>query len=104
MRALLCTLCGQPRGKHQAFSYNCPTVDGDYHTRERFVLRIQRLACDGDAAAMLANKPLAAIEQEIARRVVKQFEQIFECYDLGRDYTQEEILLGIELIRRGYGL
>lgn len=104
MRALFCELCGNSRGKHQAFSYHCPTGANSYHPRERFTLRVQRLACDEDTAALLANETLTVVEQEIARRVIKQFEQVFECYELGRNYTQEEIIEGIDLIRKGYGL
>jgi uncharacterized hydantoinase/oxoprolinase family protein len=104
MRALFCELCGKSRGKHQAFSYNCPTGENSYHSRDRFTLRVQRLSCDDDTAALLASETLTVVEQEIVRRVIKQIEQIFECYQLGRTYTQEEIIEGIDLIRKGYGL
>jgi len=103
MHSLLCALCRTPRGQHQTFSYHCPTAAG-FHPSHRFTLHIERLACDDHTALQLAGMPLHVIEQEIARRVVKQFEHVFECYDLGRIYTQEEILSGIELIRKGYDL
>jgi hypothetical protein len=101
---LLCQHCGRPRGQHQAFSYNCPIDGAGFDGKQYFALRIERLTCDDHMAKALLGKPLPIVEQEIARRVVKQFEHVFECYDLGRTYTQEEILSGIELIRKGYDL
>lgn len=105
MNALLCRKCGAPRGKHQVFSYHCPDADAGFSAVDRFELTVSRLTCDEHTTADLCTRPLAVVEQEVARRVLKNVENVLECLDLSRrTYTQAQLIDALALIRRGYGI
>lgn len=59
---------------------------------------------DADDRKRLTNKSLATVEKEVARSVLKNVEHVLECFELGKKYTQEELIDALALVRRGYDL
>lgn len=103
LNKLSCAHCGQERGKHSAHSYNCP-VDGGFHRSQRFKLSLRRLSDDCHSVASLRGRPIAEIEREVARNLIKQLEQQLGLFDFSQEIHQAEVLDGINLIRAGYDL
>lgn len=104
MSILICKKCGQSRGRHQVFSYNCPTDTG-FSSAQKFELQVMSLSMDGEVVLTLKDKPLDQVEKEVARRVLKHVEHALACYDLAaRDLTKEEVVDALTLVKRGYDL
>jgi hypothetical protein len=103
LNKLICTHCGQPRGKHSAHSYNCPE-NGGFHRTQRFKLAVSKISDDCHAVARLRDREIYEIEREIARNLIKQLENQLGLLDFSREIRQAEVLDGINLIRTGYDL
>jgi hypothetical protein len=81
----------------------CPTPTG-FSSSSRFVLKVDSLAMDSEAAARLKDKSLAHIEREVARRVLKNVEASLACYDLNKTLTKEDLINALLQVRQGYDL
>jgi hypothetical protein len=104
MSILICKKCGLARGQHTAFKEYCPTPDGRFSTVQRFELKVDNLSMDAEAATLLAGKPLTVIEQEVARRVLKNVEASLACYDLRKELSREDVINALAQVRKGYDL
>jgi hypothetical protein len=94
--ALVCKHCGQLRGRHQASSLNCPIGGGlSFDRSKKFVLNIDHV-----------ENMETDLEREVAHRVLKNVEAVFDCFQLGhqRMYSQAEIVDVLTMLKKGYGL
>lgn len=104
LNSMICAHCGKTRGQHRVFSYNCPIEGAGFDERKRFKLKVSRLSDDCHAVKALVGRPLVDVEREIARKLIKQFEQQLGLFDFSKNLTHADILDGINLIRAGYGI
>lgn len=104
LNKLICTHCGQERGKHSVFSYHCPIADAGFDEKQRFKLKVVRLSDDCHAVKRLVGRQLSEVEREIARNLIKQFEFQLGLFDFSRELNKADILDGINLIRAGYDI
>jgi hypothetical protein len=91
-----------------AVSYHCPTENGKFHKTERFSLDVERLTpteFQGYLGRGRGRTP-ENLEREVAKRVLKQVEAALAVYDLQSksNYTRQELISNLELIKRGYQL
>lgn len=104
MHSLLCSKCGYPRGKHSVFSYDCPT-DSGFDPNSRFELQVSRLSMERDDVLNLQNKSFEVIEQEVARRVLKNVEAALGTFDMHRQTLSKcDVIDVLALLKKGYGL
>lgn len=102
---MICSKCKQPRGKHTVSSYHCPTENGKFHPTHKFSLYVERLnATDFKKLLTGRGRSYESMEQEIARRVLKQVESTLAVYDLQSKphYNRQELIESLDLIKRGY--
>lgn len=105
---MICSKCNQPRGKHMANSYHCPTDNGKFHQTNRFSLFVDRMT-PVDFAGFLGRgrgRTPEKLEREIAKRVLKQVEASLSVYNLQSksNFTRQDLIESLELIKRGYEL
>jgi len=99
-----CKKCGFPKGKHSVFSYNCPTPTG-FDPVQKFEIQIQKLSMDADCARRLQDQNLITIEQEVARRVLKNVEAALGTFDLSApDLDRRGLIDALAAVKRGYGI
>jgi hypothetical protein len=104
MQALMCKKCGAVKGRHQVFSYHCPTESG-FSRVERFELEVCKLSMSVDDVRKLQGRDLEFVEQEIARRVLKNVEAALGTFELkGTTLDRREVIDALTMVKKGYGL
>lgn len=104
MQVIFCSKCGQARGRHQAYGYYCPDGNG-FHPTQKFQLQVNRLCADKDTQKAWTKLGVANLEQEVARRVLKQVEGALSVFDLSSSSVgKRDLLDALEMIKRGYDL
>jgi hypothetical protein len=99
-----CRKCGARKGAHSVFSYNCPSATG-FDPKQKFELLVNKLSMDADGARGLQGRGLDIVEQEIARRVLKNVEAALGTFDLSAPALNRESLIdALALVKKGYGI
>jgi hypothetical protein len=102
---LICSKCLQSRGRHMSTGYKCPTDTG-FHPTQKFTLLIERLTPDELKVFTKRGRSSEQLEQEVARRVLKQVENTLSLYDLsgGGRLDRVQVIDALTLIKQGYEL
>jgi hypothetical protein len=95
---MICALCSKSKGKHQAFTFNCPTEGGFNRSVYRPMVE--------DLTSEMITWPAERLEKEVARRVIKQIEATLGIFDLQGPsmYSRQSIIEQLATLKIAYNI